>query len=114
MRLAHLATLDLQVVKETMDHEDNLDPPAHLDLLVPQVCRVPLDLNLTSNPSSTKYNSHKAERKDRHQIHSLICKHRLDQLGQEDLLECVDHLDLKVLWVTKENLETQDHLDLLV
>jgi len=79
----------------------------------PRVCPDHLDRSLTSNRSSTRFSSPREERKDRLQTLSPTCKHRLDQLGHEDLQVFEDHLDHRDSWDPRESQETTDQQDQL-
>lgn len=100
-----------QAEAETLAGTVNL---AHLELRAAQVCRghlAPPDPSPTSSLSSTRYNSLREERKDRAPTHSRTCRPRLDPLGHEDPLVCVDPLDHKASWVHRVTMEIRDHPD---
>jgi len=114
MLSAHRAQPVLVAVLATVGHAVSVDHLVSLVLLALLVCLAHPDPSQIFNHSSTKSSSHRAVRKAHHQTHLPTCRHRLDQLDQEDQQVCVVHLAHKALWDHKETLVIQDHLDPLV
>jgi len=85
-----------------------LGPPGLPDLPEHLVCLAHLDPSRTSNPSSTRSSSHRAERRDPRLTRSRTCRHRLDQSDHVDLLELEDLLVHKDSWDPKETQATLD------